>query len=270
MTDRPICRSGRCPNWAQRSCRGMCKKHYAAWLAAHPPVDSAIVAEHIAELRAAGIGWRTISRRAGVAMSTVRDIGCGVTTITYQPTAIAILALDADRDPMRVGTIGVTRRLRALVALGHTETALADMVGTSQGYISRYILANDDLRFCLPAFAARVDAAFRVLEIQPQPAGWVADRARRRAAKRGWLPPLAWDPEMIDDPAAEPCASAIRQQRKVTDTLEDFRIEYLEQRDYVGLSDHAIAEKLHISYDLLLKRLSRLHIPTQTSDRRAS
>jgi hypothetical protein len=30
------------------------------------------------------------------------------------------------------------------------------------------------------------------------------DKARRRAARRGWQPPPAWDTDSIDDPAASP------------------------------------------------------------------
>jgi hypothetical protein len=39
-------------------------------------------------------------------------------------------------------------------------------------------------------------------------AGRIHDRQRRLAARRGWAPPLAWDDDTIDDPAATPATGA--------------------------------------------------------------
>lgn len=264
---RPGCNHGpgrRCGNLAHKSCRGMCKKHYKAWLATHPPVDAAPVQAHIQRLRDARFGWRRISDLSGVAVSTLRDIASGVTSFCYAPTVEAVLAITPESAcPAQMNPIGAIRRVQALIALGHTENAIADRVGMRQCNLWPYVSGRAS--WIRPATFDRIDRVFRELEALPRPEGWVAERARRRAARRGWPTGQDWG-DTIDDPTAP---SPLR--TRPVSVLADFREEYLDLRDHVGLSDPLIAEQLRISYDLLLSRLSRLGIPTQNAaaERRA-
>jgi hypothetical protein len=98
---------------------------YGRW---HPFVDAGPVREHIAALRAAGIGVERIAQLAGLSVGHVRqlaDHGHGdlQTTQRVRPsTATRVLSLgidDASRAPhSRVNATGTRRRLRALMALG--------------------------------------------------------------------------------------------------------------------------------------------------------
>ncbi|MBX9920413.1 MAG: hypothetical protein K2Y33_11400 [Mycolicibacterium frederiksbergense] len=243
--------------------RGMCKKHYRAWRAVNRPVDSEIVAEHIAVLRAARMGCIRISQLSGVPRRTVSRIANGHSTITYAEVARAILAVNPAVDrPAHMNPIGAIRRLRALVAHGHTRDEILAAMGERKLNLHRYL--NGTAAWIFPGTHDRIDAAFRTLSVQPPPAGRSADRARMTATKHGYLPALAWDLETIDDPDARPHVDAIRPAKPAA-VLEDFRIEYLELRDEFGLTDAAIAERLDISVALLGSRLSRLRIPMQQS-----
>ena len=263
MTGKKCNASVRCQNRAGKGKRGMCNKHHTAWTAVNRPVDSEIVREHIARLRAAGMGYRQIAKLAGIGQSTVWDVVHRRST-TYAPTARAIMAVNPDADRGAVmSPVGAGRRVRALIAVGYTETQVAAATQVRECNLWRY--ERDKAGWIRPETHDRIDAAFQTLSVQPPPTGWVADRARRRAARYGWLPALAWDLETIDDPAAEPIVDAIRRPPKLGGILEDFRIEYLELRDELRLSDAEIAERMGITDDLLGKRLSRLKIPTQQS-----
>jgi hypothetical protein len=99
---------------------------------------------------------------------------------------------------LRVSSLGTHRRIRALQALGYGLPTLANDLNIATGNLS-YKLQQ-------PYVARRtheaVDALYRRLSMAPPPQGWVAQRTRNIAAKRGWPPPLAWD--LIDDPDEQP------------------------------------------------------------------
>ncbi|MCV7230715.1 hypothetical protein [Mycolicibacterium komossense] len=254
------------------ACRGLCKKHYRAWLKANPPVDPAIVAAHIEALRERGHGYRRIADLSGAGMTTIFEIAKGKKKYIEAPTAAAIFAVPFDAQPARMDPIGVVRRVRALVALGYTEVQIAEHISIRQSNLWPYTFGRAS--WVRPETFNRIAAVFRVLEGQAAPVGPAADRARRRAAERSWLPPLAWDIETIDDPAAEPIVEAIRRDTPWNGVLDEFRDEYLDLRDHLRMSDELIADRLGITMDLILKRLSRLGIATQNAataaERRAS
>lgn len=242
----------------------MCSKHYNLWLPINRPVAAKIVVEHMMRLRAAGFGHRTIADAAGIGCTTVCDIYAGNRIYVYAPTARAILAINTENNrPMRMNPVGAIRRVRALVAHGYTEQQIAAAIEIRQSNLWKYMQGSAS--WVRPETHDRIDAAFQTLSAQPMPTGWVAQRARNRAASRGWAPPMAWNIETIDDPAASPIVEAIRRPPKLGQVLDDFHVEYLELRDELGLSDAAIAERVGITEETLGKRLSRLRIPSQQS-----
>lgn len=115
------------------------------------------------------------------------------------------------RGPMLVPTAGTGRRLRALQAIGWTQTDLAARLGVTHQRVSR--LTNESYDAVHRTVAARVAGVYDDLSMTvPQdvppgerPAGYqpVYDKQRRRVRALGWPPPLAWDDDTIDDPAAE-------------------------------------------------------------------
>lgn len=263
MTGKKCGATARCKCKAIRGKRGMCSRHYEIWLSANRAVPREIVLAHLDRLRDAGFGTRHIADLAGVGFTTVGNIRRGTSQKCFAPIARAILAVNPDQDrPARLNPVGTIRRVQALAAHGYTGDQIAAAIGVRQPNLWKY--QRGIASWVFRDTHDRIDAAFRTLSVQPQPTGTSAKRARANAARHGWLPPLAWDLETIDDPAARPLVDAIRPPKPAA-VLEDFRVEYLELRDELRLSDAAIAERLGITTDLLGSRLSRLKIPMQQS-----
>lgn len=97
----------------------------------------------------------------------------------------------------RIDATGTARRLRALVAIGWTFDDLAHQLGYASKGSLRNITAR---RYVSPATEKRVRALYDRLSMTHGP----SSRSRAIARGRGWAPPLAWDDDSIDDPAAEP------------------------------------------------------------------
>jgi DNA-binding CsgD family transcriptional regulator len=95
---------------------------------------------------------------------------------------------------------GTQRRLRALHAIGWTWQALSAHTGTSASAVSQ-LAGSGQRKAVTPETAAKVRAIYdRLWDVFPE--GASADRARSYAARKRWMPPLAWDDDTIDDPAA--------------------------------------------------------------------
>lgn len=114
-----------------------------------------------------------------------------------------------NRGPLMVPAIGVIRRLRALQALGWTQVQLAEHTSVSAariGHLSQGFRTGRRHGGKAVTTHVRqetheaVDELFRKLcmTLPPDPDGWVAQRQRDLARRKGWAPPLAWDD--IDDP----------------------------------------------------------------------
>lgn len=95
---------------------------------------------------------------------------------------------------------GTRRRLQALAALGWSSAA----VGARMGVGFRFVVQLRNSRgMVYRSTAERVAAVYEQLWAG-SPGGQYADLVRRHAKERGWPPPLAWDDDTIDDPAAQP------------------------------------------------------------------
>ena len=182
-----------------------------------------VVREHLMVLRAAGLGRDRIGRLSGVhprrvhaiinGSTSVRD---GVQTPVRAATAAKLLAVRPDRrlvaDDRRIGATGTRRRLQALVALGWCRSEIARRSGLSQNTIGRAMVRDG----CALATARAVHRVYEEMWDQRPPVETgeqrcSASHARREAARKGWAPPMLWDDETIDDPAASPApAAAVR------------------------------------------------------------
>lgn len=102
--------------------------------------------------------------------------------------------------PLMVDATGTHRRLQALMAIGWSLPAIAARLGDRGPNIRRVLLAPRLTR----RFADRIAAVYEDL-CMIRPVGHdrtsIAAIARTRifAARRGWLPPLAWD-DIDNDP----------------------------------------------------------------------
>lgn len=107
-----------------------------------------------------------------------------------------------NRGPLLVDGTGTRRRMRALTAIGWPRRLLAEHIGTAVSYTGAL------------AFVDRVQAstARRVAEVYDELSMTLGPSVRsvNSARGKGWLPPLAWDDETIDDPEYVPEMAHIR------------------------------------------------------------
>lgn len=181
-----------------------------------PLVDAAPVREHVLRLRADGLGRKQLARASGVSPELLFRLlngqphrGLGPTQRMRMDRALAILAI---RPRLKyLGTridvdgTGTRRRLQALTCLGWTQVRLARELGMQQRRLNQ--LVHQDRVGAGNALAIR-NLYDRLWETPPpvknrnEREG--ARRARVRAEDAGWAPPMAWDEDTIDDPAARP------------------------------------------------------------------
>lgn len=164
-------------------------------------------------LRASGMGWRRIAEVSGVPDSTVRQLlfgkqGRALSRVRAE-TAERLLAVRPElanlAPSMLVPAAGTQRRVQALVVTGWTLEQQARAIGCRRSRLDYLMTAES----CTAETARQVRALYDAAWDKPyRPRnGYEADaqrRAVRRARERGWAPPMAWDDDEIDDPAARP------------------------------------------------------------------
>lgn len=105
-------------------------------------------------------------------------------------------------EPSTIDATGTRRRLQALAALGWGSTDLAELLGFS--HRSRLAQLRQATRVNVRTAAAVRELYDRLsMTVGPSP------RARQHALDEGYAPPLAWDDDTIDDPAALPQHTAV-------------------------------------------------------------
>lgn len=118
------------------------------------------------------------------------------------PDAVEALRLYTKRrrqgraQPLRVDSLGSTRRLRALMTIGHTQQRIASELGWSKFKVNAIVIGRHQLIGVTKA--REIAAVFERLSGVPGD----SQRVRAWAARRGWLAPLAW--EDIDNPEEIP------------------------------------------------------------------
>lgn len=192
-----------------------------------PKVNAGPAREHLAELIEDGIGLERIADAAGIPRSVALDLRFGRRGERAQTYGVevkqikaeyaeALLKLSADDVARAVlPATGTVRRLRALVAIGWTQTELSDGLGMQRGNFSRLILGTRDR--VTAATAERTSEMFSAMWDGTR-AGTYADLARAIAKRRGWVGPLGWD-DIDSDP--EPAVVEQSEQTKGERFLED-------------------------------------------------
>ena len=219
-------------------------------------VDAGPVRAHLLALKAAGIGDRRIGELSGVSRSALQKISRKrpgtdepLRSNVWRSTANRILAIPLEVDNrgygVRIDSTGSLRRLRALQAIGWTQTEIAHRIGWTLQNLNRYFIS--DPAMINRGTAVTIAKVFNELQLIPGP----SERSRRHARKHGWAPPLAWDEDTIDDPAATPDVG----QREVV----KFEERYTELRE-LGYHDLQIVSKLGIKPESLLRQLDRYGI----------
>jgi hypothetical protein len=197
-----ICKSLKCPNRARR--RGYCNKHADLTLTRPQGglVASTRTRTHIAQLQAAGVTYQLIGVIAGRHRTWVCDVLRR--DMVTEATERLVLSIAVPAEPHRlvadgrVLAIGSTRRLQGLVVCGHTQRELANELGWLETNVGTLI--NGRKQWVTAATARHIADLTDRLQGVPG----TSEPARRRAAARGWVPVLAWDEDLIDDPTAQP------------------------------------------------------------------
>jgi hypothetical protein len=169
----------------------------------------------------------------------------------------------------------VTRRLEALHAVGWSESAIARQLGVSKQAVNN--LRAHSGQYVAASTVARVAAVYDRLW-DKAPGDRFATRTINWAARRGFAPPLAWDDDTINDPAAVPALTAtaapvldeIAVERHMHGTLHAAPnanatpelLEAVRRLTHRGLTDREIGDRVGLSADAVLKLRTRHGVPS--------
>lgn len=164
----------------------------------------------------------------------------------------AKLAYDKRRryyGPRTVDSTGTVRRIRALQAMGWAFPDIARAAGLSERTISNPTFRGGGTIYATTAEGVR--RAYDELSMK-LPTGRYVGRQRRAAQRKGWLPPLAWDDDRIDDPNYKPSVASVREDRRRRDLIAEW--DHLRS---LGVSMHQAAKQLGVTVDAIEKALER-------------
>lgn len=162
-----------------------------------PPVRT-----RLRQLRAGGASWQQIADASGIGCSRLTQLIREDRPTVRSSTAARVMAIGSADEltggPRHVPVLGGTRRVQALMAIGHTHRSIAAEAGLNTQTVSE-VLNQHSLqipRFWHEALAGAYDRLWR--------STGTSVRNRTRAAREGWAGPLHWDETTIDDPAGFP------------------------------------------------------------------
>lgn len=207
------CREQECRDAEATAVRNL-RKQKAYGRSTNHQVDATPVRQHLDRLIRRGWGVRAISKETGISLDVLSNIVYGrnavLPTTLRAGTADQILAFTpiATRskfdgtDTENTDATGSRRRLQALVSLGFSLHLLAGHAGRSHSSF-KAILARDRIRV---STANEIKALYDQLwDKQPLPETPAEKQsvtmAKKAAQKNGWLPPMMWDDDHIDDPS---------------------------------------------------------------------
>ncbi len=136
---------------------------------------------------------------------------------------------------------GTNRRLQALVALGWRYSDLAARLGVTNrevGHLTRRSVV-------FTRTATRVAALYNELADHPGPSALGATKAKAR----GWLVPLWWDEDTIDDPSYVPVTVEPDEQTAANRDARQQRRDEVARLTALGLSAAQIAQRLGLKHD---------------------
>lgn len=208
-------------------------------------------------------GLSGVRRRA--ADSMVNDAKAGRNRSLHHATARRVMA--APQRPTEGGgwvpSVGTSRRLRALTVMGWSMRSLSERCDLHESTLAA--LRDPKHRTTRPKFAVVVARLYDELAMHQGPCRYAATRA----ARKGWAPPLAWDD--IDDPNAEPLHMLAAESQGVDEAAVERRMDgdlvpitraerwvCVERLHALGLSDRAIATRLHLPDRTILRDRQRL------------
>ncbi len=145
--------------------------------------------------------------------------------------------------PLTVDATGTKRRLRALMALGWRRDDLAARLGVSGQNVTYH--TSDDSPTVYRTTAVAVGRLYDQLADHQGPSRETA----RRAKAKGWLVPLWWDEDTIDDPTYVPVTVERDEQTAANRDARQQRRAEVERLTALGLSAAQIATRLGLKHD---------------------
>jgi DNA-binding CsgD family transcriptional regulator len=228
------------------------QRAYGRW---NPYVDAGPVRDHVAILRASGMGLDRIAELSQVARKSLVSLTSGVegrppSRHTRTTTAQKLFAVRPNVDLLlpgaRTDATGTRRRLQALQRIGWSQRTLAEELDTTQKVVG----------FIIRGYHSRVQAstAIRVRKLydqlwscppvaSTQQEGYFIARVRKNAEDRGWAPPMAWDDDEIDDPTAQPAETRAGSSGAARKLPEDDELLWLVR---MGETDAALAMRFGV------------------------
>ncbi len=222
---------------------------------------------HVRHLMEAGIGVPRIAELAGVPYPTLCNLLYGSPSQGVLPparirtaTAAKILAVSPGETALAPGALvdatGTRRRVQALIALGHSEKTLAPMIPMAPEHLRRIARGHSTVS---ARTARAVRALYDRMWDQSPPRATAAQRAtaskcRARAEGKGWVPPLVWDDDTIDDPSAQPASGWRRSRFRRAEDLAAEAAELAELR----YTRTQAAERIGVQRGTLGKALARV------------
>lgn len=249
-TGRPRCHCDTCRMTERRYEK---RRHFLAVSGRSILVDSAPAREHLTMLREAGDSLTGIAERYSLSRYTLHKISCGLWPRINAATEAKILAIHpgtATDDHRSVSAVGARRRVRALMAAGHSLNAIKDAVGMQHNTAS--VLVNGRHPTIKYELNERVKAGYLLL------AGSRGESVRslRRAEREGWPDPVWWeDMGRIDDPEFDPDTA-----ERELNHLEEGELRAAEILHLASFGSEAeeIAARLGLGRDYVVARLRKL------------
>lgn len=166
------------------------------------------VAQHVDMLMMAGGTTTSIGEAAGVCGSIIGELARRQRQRIQVVTARKILAVQVsdllEHGPL-VSSVGAIRRVRALLAIGHTHAEINSRLPSTAS--RQYTMNLLSKRW--PRIARGMhDAICRVYDDLSMTPGR-SQVTRKRAKREGYRPPLWWDEADLDDPYAEAVARPV-------------------------------------------------------------
>jgi hypothetical protein len=217
-------------------------------------VPATAAARHLNILVEAGMTWNQIIEATGISLGSLgrlRKPG-GDKKVILTSTQARVLSVpipsagQRSRGESRVDGTGTRRRLQALARAGWSSPFLAEHTPVSRDELRRLLRWE---RVTVGS-RARVAALYGLLEFTPGP----SVEASRRAARKGWWLPSAWDGLDMDDPAISP--ASVSSPRVAQPLVVAENVEFI--RRTTGVEDRELlAERLGMSPDTLKRNLDR-------------
>lgn len=197
---------------------------YGTW---RPFMDAEPVRQHIKHLSECGIGTRRVAELTGASRTLLTNLlhgkpGKEPTRRVRTENAQRLLALEPTLENVApstpVDSAGPHRRLQALVTIGWSQQKLAERLGLTRSNFGAMMRAKQ----ISAARALEIRALYDEMWDQAPPEAThrekiAAARSRNYAKARKWLPPMAWDEDLIDLPAVDLAEELARQVAQMDD-----------------------------------------------------